>query len=148
MVLVRSIAKVLSRWRSSISSDRPAHLLLGVKGEKLAARYLKRHGHKVLYRNFRAPHGGEVDIVCRDKPNNELVFIEVKTRTSEQFGRPLDAVNAKKQRLIIRGAMTWLRMLDMPDITFRFDVVEVLMTEPPEIRHIENAFQLPDYYLY
>ncbi len=114
----------------------------------MAAKYLQRHGHKVLYRNFRGPHGGEVDIVCRDKPNNELVFIEVKTRTSETFGRPLDAVNAKKQRLIIRGAMTWLRMLDMPDITFRFDIVEVLMTEPPEIRHIENAFQLPEYYLY
>jgi putative endonuclease len=145
---VRSIAKALSQWRNNIFSDRPAHLALGLKGENMAARYLQRHGHKVLYRNFRAPHGGEVDIVCRDKPNNELVFIEVKTRTSEDFGRPLDAVNAKKQRLIIRGAMTWLRMLDMPDITFRFDVVEVLMTDPPEIRHIENAFQLPEYYLY
>jgi putative endonuclease len=148
MVLVRSIAKVLNRWRSNISSERPAHLALGLKGEKLAGRYLQRNGHKILYRNFRAPHGGEVDIVCRDKPNNELVFIEVKTRTTEDFGRPLDAVNAKKQRLIIRGAMAWLRLLDMPDITFRFDIVEVIMTEPPEIRHIENAFQLPDYYLY
>jgi len=148
MVLARSIAKALSQWRSSIFSSRPTHLALGLKGEKMAAGYLQRHGHKVLYRNFRAPHGGEVDIVCRDKPNNELVFVEVKTRTNEDFGRPLDAVNAKKQRLIIRGAMTWLRMLDMPDITFRFDVVEVLMTDPPEIRHIENAFQLPEYYLY
>lgn len=148
MALVPSIAKALSRWRSSISSDRPAHLALGAQGEKMAVRYLKKHRHKVLYRNFRAPHGGEVDIVCRDKPNNELVFVEVKTRSHENFGRPLDAVNIHKQRLIIRGAMAWLRLLDMPDITFRFDVIEIIVGEPPEIRHIENAFQLPEYYLY
>jgi len=143
-----SIAKALNRWLSSIFSSQPAHLALGLKGEKLAARHLQRHGHKVLYRNFRAPHGGEVDIVCRDKRHNELVFVEVKTRSNEDFGRPIDAVNAKKRRLIIRGAMRWLKLLDMPDITYRFDVVEIVMTNPPDIRHIENAFQLPDNYLY
>lgn len=143
-----SIAKALNRWLSNIFSKRPAHLTLGLKGEKLAARYLRRHGHKILYRNFRAPHGGEVDLVCRDKRHNELVFIEVKTRSGEEFGRPIDAVNAKKQRLIIRGAMRWLKLLDMPDITYRFDVVEIVMTNPPDIRHIENAFQLPNNYLY
>jgi putative endonuclease len=124
------------------------HIALGREGEKLAAEYLRRHHHKVLYRNFRAPHGGEVDLVCRDKPNNELVFVEVKTRTDEEFGRPMYAVDREKRRLILRGAMTWLKMLDMPDITFRFDIIEVVMTVPPEIRHIENAFQLPDNYSY
>ncbi len=124
------------------------HLALGREGEKLAAEYLRKHNHKVLYRNFRAPHGGEVDLVCRDKPNNELVFVEVKTRTHEEFGRPIDAVDREKRRLILRGAMTWLKMLDMPDIVFRFDVIEVVMTAPPDIRHIENAFQLPDNYSY
>jgi putative endonuclease len=128
-------------------SDTP-HLVLGRKGEQAAADYLRRHGHKILYRNFRAPHGGEVDLVCRDKPHNELVFVEVKTRTDEEFGRPFAAVNRKKRRLILRGAMTWLKMLDMPDITFRFDVVEVVMGDPPEIRHLENAFQLPKNYAY
>ncbi len=102
----------------------------------------------MLYRNFRAPHGGELDIVCRDKRHNELVFVEVKTRTAEDYGRPFDAVDRKKQRLILRGAMTWLKMLDMPDITFRFDVVEIVMISPPELRHIENAFQLPADYSY
>ena len=136
------------RERLAPSPEEAPHIVLGRKGEKLAADYLRKHGHKVLYRNFRAPHGGEVDIVCRDKRHDELVFVEVKTRSSEDFGRPLDAVDRKKRRLILRGAMTWLKMLDMPDITFRFDVVEVVMTEPPEIRHIENAFQLPADYLY
>lgn len=128
--------------------DEAPHLKLGREGEKRAATYLRKNGHKILYRNFRAPHGGEVDIVCRDKAHDELVFVEVKTRTDEEFGRPFDAVDKKKRRLILRGAMTWLKMLDMPDITFRFDVIEIVMNEPPEIRHIENAFQLPSNYSY
>ncbi len=135
-------------WHRLFPPPEAPHIALGRKGERLAARHLHRNRHKVLYRNFRAPHGGEVDIVCRDKRHDELVFVEVKTRTSEDFGRPLDAVDHKKRRLILRGAMTWLRLLDMPDITFRFDVIEVLMTEPPQIRHLENAFQLPDNYSY
>jgi putative endonuclease len=126
----------------------PAHLMLGRAGENLAVRHLQKNGHKILFRNFRAPHGGEVDIVCRDKRHDELVFVEVKTRTSEDFGRPLDAVDRKKRRLILRGAMTWLRMLDMPDIVFRFDVVEVVIASSTEVRHIENAFRMPDNYSY
>jgi putative endonuclease len=127
---------------------KPPHLALGRAGEKIAAKHLQSNGHKILYRNFRAPHGGEVDIVCRDKRHNELVFVEVKTRSSEDFGRPLDAVDRRKRRLILRGAMTWLKMLDMPDIVFRFDVVEVVISGPPIIRHIENAFRLPEDYSY
>lgn len=87
-----------------------------------------------------------MDLVCRQ--GQELVFVEVKTRSNENFGRPFDAVDKKKRRLITRGAMQWLRMLDMPDITFRFDVVEVLDPPSGEIRIIENAFQLPDDYSY
>jgi putative endonuclease len=143
MALVRSIAEVLRRLRRP-NSDEAAHIALGNLGEDLAAAYLQRHGHKILHRNFRAPHGGEVDIVCRDKRHGELVFVEVKTRTIEEFGRPSDAVDEKKRSLIIRGAMKWLRMLDMPDITYRFDIVEVVMGPTREIRQIENAFNTPD----
>ena len=142
MALVRSIAEVLRRLRKPNSGE-AAHIALGNVGEDLAAAYLLRHGHKILYRNFRAPHGGEVDIVCRDKRHNELVFVEVKTRSSEKFGRPGEAVDTKKRRLIIRGAMKWLRMLEMPDIVFRFDIVEVVTGPGGEIFHIENAFNLP-----
>lgn len=150
-VLVRT--EVMSRLAKRVRAfffPRPksAHLALGDAGERLAAKYLRDHSHKILYRNFRPPHGGEVDIVCRDKRHNELVFVEVKTRSSEDFGRPLDAVDKKKRRLILRGAMTWLKMLDMPDIVFRFDVVEVVVSGPTDIRHIENAFRLPEDYSY
>lgn len=147
MALVPFIAAVSSRLRKACSSE-AAHLSLGRLGEEMAAKHLKRHGYKVLYRNFRPAHGGEIDIVCRDKRQDELVFIEVKTRSSEEFGRPFDAVDAKKRRLLIRGAMAWLRMLEMPDLTFRFDVVEVIASTPPQIHIIENAFQLPDLYSY
>jgi putative endonuclease len=147
----------LNRWRSFLSrwTDRRAllagspkapHLALGRKGEKLAARHLRRQKYKVLYRNFHGSSGGEIDLVCRH--GDALVFVEVKTRSSEDFGRPFDAVDSKKRGRIVKGAMTWLRMLDMPDITFRFDVVEVLVSHPPEIRVIENAFGLPSNYYY
>jgi len=120
--------------------------VLGREGEKLAARHLRRNGYKILYRNFRGHGAGEIDIVCRH--GETLVFVEVKTRGSEDFGPPFDAVDKKKRRRIVRGAMAWLRMLDMPDITFRFDVVEVIAGNPPEIRIIENAFSLPSNYYY
>ncbi|MCE9541970.1 MAG: YraN family protein, partial [Verrucomicrobia bacterium] len=107
-----------------------------------ASRHLKRLGWKILRRNFRAPGGGEVDLVCRD--HETLVFAEVKTRRSKELGRPIDAVDQKKQRLIRRGAMHWLRLLEMPDLTFRFDVIEVMATDPVEIRVVESAFTLPD----
>ena len=145
--LLTGLIRMKNRLRGRSQSEAP-HLVLGRRGERMAADFLKTQGHKILYRNFRAAHGGEVDLICRDKRHDELVFVEVKTRTHEEFGRPIDAVDRKKRRLILRGAMTWLRMLDMPDITFRFDVVEVVMTEPPDIRHIENAFQLPENYSY
>jgi len=147
MGLVQFTAEALRRLRGQ-NADEAAHIALGREGESIAAAHLRRHGHKILYRNFRAPHGGEVDIVCRDKRHGELVFAEVKTRSSEEFGRPSDAVDEKKRRLIIRGAMKWLRMLDMPDITYRFDIVEVVIGPPREIRHIENAFNLPDIFSY
>jgi len=116
-------------------------LALGRWGENEASQFLKNAGYKILRRNFRGPHGGEVDIVCRDQ--EILVFVEVKTRTDEQFGSPSKAVNRKKQRLIVKAAMVWLRMLDMPDIAFRFDIIEVLDEKPTQIYHIESAFTLP-----
>jgi putative endonuclease len=128
--------------RSTSPPSGSDHLALGRWGEEATSRHRKKQGWKILRRNFRAPGGGEVDLVCRD--NDTLVFAEVKTRRSEEMGRPLDAVDQKKQQLIRRGAMHWLRLLEMPDITFRFDVIEVLATDPVEIRVIESAFTLPD----
>lgn len=117
---------------------------LGRLGELQAAHWLHQQGRKILYRNYRGQHRGEVDLVCRD--GEVLTFVEVKTRRSLAFGRPADAVTPDKQRLIQRGAQDWLRRLGHPRIAFRFDIVEVLLVagEPPHVNVIENAFQLPD----
>jgi len=102
----------------------------------------------VLYRNFRAPHGGEVDIVCRD--HDTLVFVEVKTRRSLTFGSPAESVTREKQKLIARGALAWLDLLGNPDnIFFRFDIVEIVFEEEvPTFHIIKDAFKLPEPYVY
>jgi putative endonuclease len=148
MGLVRSIAALFSRFSNSplTSTENAAHLL-GRQGENVAARHLKRSRFKILYRNFRAPGGGEVDLVCRDLDTDELVFAEVKTRQTREFGDPSEAVNREKQDLIARGAIAWLRMLDFPDIRYRFDIIEVIITENHrEVIIIKNAFTLPERY--
>jgi putative endonuclease len=150
--LAQSIADLSNRWRNRFSrwrtSPKSSHLRRGARGEKLARRYLKRNGYKVLFRNFRGRSGGEIDVVCRD--NDTLVFVEVKTRAREDFGRPVEAVDREKRNRISRGALAWLRMLDNPDIFFRFDVVEVIIADntKPRVELIKNAFPLSRPYLY
>jgi len=110
---------------------------------------LRQQKYRVLYRNFRAPHGGEVDLVCRDKTCDALVFVEVKTRRSLDFGAPGEAVTREKQKLIARGALAWLDLLGNPPIYFRFDIVEVLFVgEMPRFNVIKDAFKLPEPYVY
>lgn len=145
-LVLRPLINRVSIFRTAPPGRDLGHLALGQWGEEQAARHVRGLGWKILRRNFRAPGGGEVDLVCRDRET--LVFAEVKTRRSEEMGRPIDAVDGTKQSLIRRGALYWLRLLDMPDITFRFDVIEVLATDPVEIRVIESAFTLPDPYRY
>ena len=120
----------------------------GTRGENLACRFLRKNGYKILYRNFRGRTGGEIDVVCRDR--DTLVFVEVKTRTREDFGRPFDAVDRDKRKRISRGGLAWLRLLDNPDILFRFDVVEVIIAEgePPRLELLQNAFALSEPYIY
>ena len=114
----------------------------------MAKRFLRKNGYRILYRNFRGHSGGEIDIVARDR--DTLVFVEVKTRTREDFGRPMSAVDQQKRRRISRGGLAWLRLLDNPDILFRFDVVEVVVDADtkPRVELIKNAFQLQAPYLY
>src|SRR5215471_13535980 len=78
-----SIGRVLRRLDRRSS---PGHLRTGRQGEKIAARYLRKNGYRVLYRNFRSRRGGEIDLVCRDCRAKALIFVEVKTRTTDVFG--------------------------------------------------------------
>lgn len=145
MALVRSIvARLRPLLKQPVSLGQGESRLkpkaIGDLGEKMAAEWLWASGHKVLYRNFRASRGGEVDIVTRE--GAVLCFIEVKTRTQKGYGRPLDAVDREKQELIQRGASEWLKLLRRRDLPWRFDVMEVILQEGqlPEFTYIRDAF--------
>src|SRR5690348_16600130 len=94
--LTRSVTDLSNWWQSrfSRSKELSQHVQLGARGEKLACGFLRRQGYKILYRNFRARHGGEVDIVCRD--GDALVFIEVKTRRRDDTTRPSEAIRSEE----------------------------------------------------
>lgn len=115
----------------------------GKWGEEHAARLLRKSGFRIIGRRVRVGRRDELDIVARD--GKELVFVEVKTRKSEDFGRPAAAVDRKKRDVMSRAAVRYLKALRFPRACFRFDVVEVI-GEPgdvhPGMRHIRNAFHL------
>jgi len=113
---------------------------IGRLGERIAAAWLGREGCRILYRNFRAPAGGEVDLVVRD--GALLIFAEVKTRRVGGRGRPLDAVDREKQKLIERGANAWLKLLGTRELPWRFDVIEVILEdgEKPLVNRVRDAF--------
>ena len=108
--------------------------VLGAKGEKLVVSYLKKQGCKILERNYRTPFG-EADIIAQD--GEEIAFIEVKTRTSDSYGQPSEAVGADKQRRYRRIAECfWKQTGKEPNA--RFDVAEVWADGT--IEYIKNAF--------
>ena len=107
----------------------------GLVGEDLAADYLVKNKYKIIARNYNCPLG-EIDIVALDK--KMLVFVEVKTRTSQTFGLPREAVNKPKQRHISKTAQYFMREYDVFSLETRFDVIEVL---DEKINHIKNAFE-------
>jgi putative endonuclease len=136
-------------WFRKRASNPTAQLELGERGEDAAVKFLRHNGYKILVRRFKS-HAGEIDIIARQK--DSLVFIEVKTRQTEQYGAPSEAVDKEKQRHMIRIALDYLRLLNNPQIKFRFDIVEVLLREdaqkPDDIRVITNAFDLHKPFIY
>jgi putative endonuclease len=125
----------------------PEHLRRGKLGEKAAKRFLKKQGLKFLKANFRSDRG-EIDLVF--KGQDCLIFVEVKTRSSEEWTRPADAVDARKRKLLSQTALDYLKLLKNPPVKFRFDIVEVLLADGNvhEIRHLPNAFPLSKPYRY
>lgn len=125
----------------------PVHLQHGRLGEQAAQRHLRRHGLKFLTANFRSPRG-EIDLVFRDQ--DCLVFVEVKTRSAEDWTRPAAAVNARKRRLLSQTALDYLKLLKHPQVKIRFDIVEVLLANGrvAQVRHLPNVFSLTAPYRY
>jgi putative endonuclease len=113
---------------------------LGRSGEDVAAAYLRKKKFQIVERGFRF-HKGEIDIVARDR-DGTLVFIEVKTRRSRDFGRPEEAVTTPKQNQVRRLAEAYLALKGLADCPCRFDVLSLLWDDKnkPSIRHIRDAF--------
>lgn len=114
---------------------------LGVRGERAAARYLKRQGYIIVGRGVR-DRIGEIDLVAVD--GKTLVFVEVKTRASHEQGHPAEAVDKDKQRQLTRVALGYLRRHDLLEYRARFDVVAITWPpgqKKPDIQHIQNAFE-------
>jgi len=112
----------------------------GQQGESLAARYLKKHGYRILENNYRTPMG-EIDIIARD--GDTLVFVEVKARRSGRYGPPQAAVTHRKQRRISMAALHYLKTTGRAQARARFDVVAISGSgKHPEIDIIKNAFEL------
>ena len=128
-------------------TERPLHLQRGALGERAAQKHLQRQGLKFLTANFRSARG-EIDLIFRDQ--DCLVFVEVKTRSSEDWTRPAAAVDARKKRLLSQCALDYLKLLKNPEVKIRFDIVEVLLADGKvrEVRHLPNTFALSAPYRY
>ncbi len=116
----------------------PAHLRTGARGEALAARYLEEQGLTVLSRNWRCPEG-ELDLVLTDGVT--LVVCEVKTRTSDNYGPPAEAVDDAKAARIRRLTRRWRADHGVPHVPTRYDVVSILWPagEIPKVSHLRGV---------
>ena len=120
---------------------------IGQFGEDLAAQYLIRRGLRLVCSNFKVPIGrnrrgvavsGEIDLIFLDE--DSLCFIEVKTRSSDEFAAPLAAVDLRKQRQITRTARIYCKIFALQNMKFRFDVVSIVLEKEksPKIEHFRN----------
>lgn len=114
--------------------------LLGDRGERTAAKFLRRKGYRILTRQSQS-RLGEIDLIALD--GETIVFVEVKTRRSTEAGHPTEAVTFGKRRQLTRVALGWLKRKGLLEHRARFDVVAITWGEgdQPLIEHYENAFE-------
>ena len=112
----------------------------GKKGEDIAAACLRKEGYRIVERNYRCLYG-EIDIIAMDA--GDVVFVEVKSRKSDNFGSPEEAVNIIKQRKISKVALNYLQERGLADHNVRFDIVAIrFMPQDNRVKIIKNAFDL------
>lgn len=113
-------------------------LQFGLAGEQIAVDFLQNKGYKILERNFRIK-GGEVDIIALDKQT--LVFVEVKTRSSHEYGPPAEAITPPKIRNVVKTAYVYMLFKKLTGQEFRIDAVTVDFTDTaplPKVEHFES----------
>ena len=121
----------------------PFDLPLGRRGEMIAWNYLIKQGYKILEKNFRCPIG-EIDVIA--EKNKRIIFVEIKTRMDDGFGRPEEAVHEAKQKKLTQVAAYYLKQKRKSGTSSGFDVLAILwrVSGEPQIRLIEDAFTLDD----
>ena len=113
------------------------HIETGKKGEDIAVSFLVSKGYEILETNWRSGHK-EIDIIALD--NDMLVIVEVKTRSTDYFGYPEEAVNKKKQQLLINAANAYVFKHDLSN-EIRYDIISIILKDNEvKIDHIEDAF--------
>ena len=138
--MIRSLLD-LSDWLRHRARERVWSLELasGRRGEDLAHRFLQQRGFRVVARNYRARSGpGEIDLVAWD--GDALAFVEVKARRTEEFGTPDRAVDHEKRLALLRAAREYARRTRVEWERVRFDIVNVIFSDPPALSHIRDAF--------
>ena len=114
---------------------------LGRRGEDIAHRFLQRAGIVVVDRNYRMASGaGEVDLIGWER--DTLVFIEVKSRTTAEYGSPDRAIGPEKEASLIRAAREYARHAEVPWDKVRFDVVSIILGTPPDVTHLRDVLAL------
>ena len=132
------LKRLLSPYsRARASSDRTR---LGARGETIAARYLRRCGHRIIHRNYRCALG-EIDLITTD--GDTIVFVEVKTRSDDSHADPQESIGAAKRSRLERAAKHFLMSQRSSDFSCRFDVVSIVWRpgESPRIDHLPEAFE-------
>ena len=115
--------------------------ILGQEGEQIAGHFLKKKGYKLVEQNFRCP-GGELDLIALDR--RVIVFVEVKTRSDDRLGTPLEAVHRHKQKRMTKAALYFLSRHHLHDRDARFDVIGISFEGgKPVVEHIQNVFEIP-----
>ena len=113
----------------------------GIKGEIEATKYLKRHGYKIICKNFRCMKG-EIDIIAYNKEN--IIFVEVKTRTSTKYGEARETINRDKQKHIYEAARYFMYVNRIEETYARIDAIEVYLQN----RKSENQPYRANYVIY
>jgi putative endonuclease len=112
--------------------------VLGETGERVAARWLRRHGWEIVARRFRNGHR-DIDLIAERE--GTVAFVEVKTRRTGRFGGPVGAVGWRKQRELTRSAHVWMDRFGRSGRAYRFDVIGVIVEgDSVRLRHVEDAF--------
>ena len=111
---------------------------LGRKGEQITVEFLKKIKYKIIEQNFTS-RSGEIDIIAKDTNTNEIVFIEVKTRTNIKYGKPIEAVNKNKVNHILKTATYYIYIKKLEREIIRFDIIEIYIHKDKiKISHTKN----------